>query len=202
MIDGRSYPGKHKLICGWGINDADYQVQPIVDGVQVKCPFYKRWQSMILRCYSAQTQRRQPTYIGCSVVEEWRSFMNFRAWMIYQDWEGKHLDKDLRILGNKIYGPDTCLFVTRQVNNFFYSPQSNKGLPCGVSWHSRDKIYIASCVNLDGKKVYLGQYNCPDEAEKIYLKYKHNLLLLLAEMQTDVVVRDAILSRMPEDMSN
>lgn len=202
MSDGRSYPEKYKLVCGWGINDADYQVQPVVNGKQVKCPFYKKWQSMVLRCHSAATQRNQPSYIGCSIVNEWKSFMSFRAWMLTKDWEGKHLDKDLRILGNKIYGPDTCLFVTRQVNNFFHSPQKDKGLSCGVSWHTRDEVYTASCRDLNGKRVHLGQYECPDKAEEAYLKYKHNLLAPLAGMQTDPVVRDAILSRMPEDMSN
>jgi len=33
-----------------------------------------------------------------------------------QDWEGKHLDKDILIPGNKIYSPDRCIFVSSLIN--------------------------------------------------------------------------------------
>ena len=42
----------------------------------------------------------------------------FKDWMENQDWEGNQLDKDLLFEGNKVYGPKTCVFVTRMVNNF------------------------------------------------------------------------------------
>lgn len=72
---------------------------------------YKTWKSMLQRCYDKKCQARQPTYLGCSVVYEWHNFQNFAEWMSKQDYEGKQLDKDIKVKGNKVYGPDTCMFV-------------------------------------------------------------------------------------------
>ena len=65
-----------KLVCGVGINDADYATQKVetieVDGVRKRktvwvCPFYRVWVNMINRCYFAKLQEKMPTYKGCSV---------------------------------------------------------------------------------------------------------------------------------------
>ena len=54
------------------------------------------------------------TYIGCTVCELWHNFQNFAEW--YDEnysagMEGYHLDKDIKIKGNKVYSPSTCMFV-------------------------------------------------------------------------------------------
>ena len=74
---------------------------------------------MLQRCYSESHLVRQPTYKGCSVCEEWLTFSNFKSWMEQQDWEGKQLDKDLLVYKNKIYSPETCVFVSSVINSFF-----------------------------------------------------------------------------------
>lgn len=101
-----------KMLCGVGVNDADYIISPIVNGVQVRCPFYNRWKDMIYRCYSEVSQKGNPTYKACTVCDEWLLFSNFKKWMEKQDWKGKQIDKDIKVKGNKEYGPDTCLLVT------------------------------------------------------------------------------------------
>ena len=108
-------------VYGVGTNDAGYAIQVMesVRGANGKpkqriiwfCPFYRRWVHMLERCYSERYQEKKPTYIGCTVCEEWLRFSNFKSWMETQDWEGKHLDKDLLVEGNKIYSPDTCILV-------------------------------------------------------------------------------------------
>lgn len=111
---------KNRTIYGVGINDADYQVSiRDANGVEWRCPFYKVWKNMFARCYSPAYQRNNKTYIGCTVDERWWSFMAFRGWMVEQDWEGKALDKDFMFDGNKVYGPDTCLFLHQSVNRLF-----------------------------------------------------------------------------------
>lgn len=103
---------KESTVYGVGINDADYQVSK---GSWI-CPFYKHWKNMLARCYSPAFQRNQPLYVGCTVDPRWHRFSHFKSWMETQDWEGKQLDKDRKVLGNKVYGPDTCLWLTRKEN--------------------------------------------------------------------------------------
>lgn len=111
---------KTKKVCGVGINDADYATQgrDKITGKRWWCPYYSRWHSMIKRCYSEKYQEKNPTYKGCAVCEEWLYFSNFKRWVEEQDWKGKHLDKDFLVEGNKVYGPDTCVFMDGSLNTF------------------------------------------------------------------------------------
>lgn len=80
------------------------------------------WVSMLARCYSKKFIARNPTYKGCIVCDEWHNFQNFAKWYYEnypKDGEKYQLDKDLSCCGErgKLYSPDTCLFVTAQVNS-------------------------------------------------------------------------------------
>jgi len=75
---------------------------------------YQCWRGMLYRCYDPVLKTKRPTYIGCSVVREWENFQNFFQWWVKEPNSsnaGFDLDKDLRVKGNNIYGPDTCSFV-------------------------------------------------------------------------------------------
>lgn len=100
-------------VCGVGYV-GEGRFKPSIDGKQTK--IYSTWSSMITRCYNKNNQTRQPTYIGCSVCEEWHNFQNFAKWMNEMDYEGKQLDKDIKIKGNKVYSPNTCMFVSHSEN--------------------------------------------------------------------------------------
>lgn len=86
-------------------------------------PQYNAWQNMLRRCYDESYQEKHPTYIGCEVVEEWHNFQNFAKWYDenYYEIEGQimDLDKDILVIGNKIYSPETCLFVPQSINKLF-----------------------------------------------------------------------------------
>ena len=69
--------GNRSLICGVGVNDANYATS----GKRM-CPFYRRWINMLERCYSEKFQEKNPTYRGCSVCEEWLTFSNFKRRII------------------------------------------------------------------------------------------------------------------------
>lgn len=166
-----------KLIYGIGINDANYIVQPKINGKQLICPFYRSWHNMIKRCYDPKYHQARPTYIGCSVVEEWIFFSKFKKWMTHQDWHGKELDKDIKHIGNRLYGPDNCLFVSRAINLLLTASESIRGdFPIGVSFSKRNNKFIAYC-NYNGKQIYLGYYTNPESAHAEYLKYKHMVIL-------------------------
>lgn len=182
-----------KLVYGVGINDANYVTQPTIDGKKVICPFYIRWTSMLKRCHSAKYQAKFPTYVGCSVAEEWLTFSNFRKWMVEQDWKDKQLDKDLLIEGNKSYSPETCAFVCRALNQLLTDSAAIRGeLPIGVS--KRRKKYEAR-VNKDGKRIYLGTFNTPEEAHAAWKKAKALIILNSLDLTKDMRVKEALRKR-------
>jgi len=80
---------------------------------------YNCWESMLTRCYSGKYYERHPTYKGCSVCDEWRNYQVFAEWYLknYPD-DGReyHLDKDIKVKGNKLYSPSTCMFVSPEEN--------------------------------------------------------------------------------------
>jgi len=197
---------KIKLVCGVGINDADYVVKKwetiSANGVRKQklvweCPYYRTWKSMLNRCYSTKLQDGNPTYKGCSVSEEWLRFSNFKRWMECQDWEGMQLDKDLLFEGNKVYSGETCVFVARMVNTFTTDRGNDRGeWLIGVNWDKRDGKFKSSCRNPFTKKgEYLGLFTCEVEAHQAWLKRKLELAHLLAAIQTDERVAKALIER-------
>ncbi|MCH6545889.1 MAG: hypothetical protein IH796_07795, partial [Deltaproteobacteria bacterium] len=95
-----------RKVCGVGINDAGYMISNTVNGKILQlCPYYTTWKNMFVRCYNKKSLSRDNSYYGCSVAKEWHSFLSFKSWMKEQDWEGLHLDKDIKVYGNKIYSP-------------------------------------------------------------------------------------------------
>ena len=78
---------------------------------------YSTWRTMLQRCYDPKCHARSPSYIGCTVCKDWRNFQNFAAWMSTQNYEGKQLDKDIKVKGNKVYSPETCSFVSHAENS-------------------------------------------------------------------------------------
>ena len=137
-----------KLVSGVGINDVDYEVQKpqvFLGRLYKKCPFYDKWQAMLWRCYSKKSLYKHPSYKDCLVCSEWLKLSNFKSWMETQDWEGRHLDKDLLVPGNKLYSPDTCCFISIRLNSFITEPNvGNNGLPAGVTF---DKLRGILCSN-------------------------------------------------------
>ena len=188
---------------GVGKLDADYPVrrtkeQPKVNGKRSRkmvweCPYFRTWFNMLRRCYDQKYQEKQPTYTGAKVCEEWLTFSNFKSWMEKQDWDGKHLDKDL--LGNgKLYSPDTCCFLSRQVNNFLLGSDASRGkLPKGVTLY-RGR-YIARVSNASNTSKYLGSYGCVTAAEIAYKKGKLDLAVALAANIKDERVSSALIRK-------
>ena len=183
-----------KLIKGFGVNDADYVVHPIgPDGKRLQCPFYFTWARMLERAYDLKFQAKKPTYIGVTVCEEWRSFMAFRAWMMEQDWEGKHLDKDILVPGNKVYSPETCAFVTSQINNLLVDCAAKRGdWPIGVSWDKSNSKF-QSQIRENGKLRKIGYFHSPHEAHLAWRKEKVRIVRKAAEECDDPRVAAGLL---------
>ena len=196
-----------KLVFGVGINDADYVVVKkeevgYVDGKRKqktvwRCLYYQTWINMLKRCYSTKFQKKNPTYIGCTVSKEWLTFSAFKAWMEKQDFEGKQLDKDLLFEGGKIYRAEACVFVTQTVNLFTTDSRTARGeWLIGVDWQKRDSKFRTRCSNpFTKKQESLGHFNCEMEAHQAWLKRKLELAHELAAIQEDPRVATALVER-------
>ncbi len=172
-----------RLILGVGINDADYMVHVKIRGKNMPCPFYKRWKCMIERCYSDKLHEKHPWYKECSVCDDWKSFMPFKKWMQSQDWERKELDKDIVITGNKIYSPETCIFVSKQINLLLNGRAADRGeWPKGVSFNKENNKFVSRC-RVDGKLKHIGYFTTPGAAGEVYKIFKSKLILSVAEKQ-------------------
>jgi len=182
------------MIYGIGINDADYFVRPIINGERVWCPYYRVWHDMLVRCYSERFHKLQSTYIDCEVCSEWQYFSKFKSWMEIQDWQGKHLDKDL--LGEKLYSPETCCFVPQWLNNLFNDHGRDRGeYPLGVC---QDRGKIKASIKINGKNKHLGYFDtpeAPEEAHLVYLKAKKQHVYNLMKDYPDQRVKEAVLRK-------
>jgi len=181
------------LVCGVGLNDADYVVRPVSGAA---CIFYRRWADMIKRCY-ANSSGQYKTYEDCYVCDEWLTFSNFKRWMETQEFSGKELDKDILVKGNRVYSPSTCVFVSHLVNSFILGKSSSTGnLPVGVSFQKGRGKYSAKCKNwTNGKYEHIGLYETPALAEDAWRKRKHELACQLADLQADERVANALRTR-------
>jgi len=192
---------KNKLF-GVALNDADYPVvkHGLVNGkVRIiwRCPYYTRWYGMIRRCYQNEFTSRNIKYSECSVCAEWLTFMNFKAWMQNQDWKGKELDKDLIRIGNKVYGPDLCVFVDSVTNTFMEDCGAKRGdHPIGSSFSKLHGKFESYCRNPFTKKMErFGLHETADSAHKAWKKRKHELACQLAGMQQDERVAKSLRER-------
>lgn len=138
-----------------------------------------KWKSMLSRCYSAKFHHWEPSYIGCSVCDEWCLLSNFKKWFDENAIEQYHLDKDILIKGNKVYSPDTCCFVPQEINKLLNTRRNVRGAyPIGVTkYRSRYKATIM----IRGRRTAIGTYDTPEEAFYAYQEKKTNIIKELAE---------------------
>lgn len=174
---------RRKLIYGVGINDSEYIVCPRINGRMMTCPYYQSWQNMMERCHSDRCKAIHPTYINSTSIAEWRTFSKFKAWMTTQDWQGKELDKDLIVPGNKIYSPEHCIFLSKKLNSLLNDHARKRGVyPQGVTLNAKLGKYRSRC-NVNGKEFHIGYYATEIEAELSYLKFKSDLIRNIAYEQ-------------------
>lgn len=137
---------------------------------------YCLWLSMLKRSYSEDFKTRFPSYKNVTVCEDWHNFQNFAKWCYSQpllnakDDKGHsyHLDKDILSKGNKIYSPETCCFVPREINNLYMEYTKNYGkVTTRVSVSNNGDKFKARIMIL-GKNVNLGQYDTMEEAVNSY----------------------------------
>ena len=151
---------------------------------------YKVWSDIIQRCYDEKFKNKRLTYKNATCCEEWLLYENFYEWLHSQEnfnkWISGELwaiDKDILVKGNKVYSPEACCLVPSNVNVLFTKNNICRGnLPIGVAKYG--ERYIALCNNpFTNKQDKLGVYSTPEDAFRVYKKYKENLIKQVAEIE-------------------
>jgi len=171
---------KEKLFAGVArIGNGKYRSRN--GGKKIKC--YKVWEGMITRCYVESSQHYQRYGgRGVYVCDEWLNYQNFAEWYLNQKNNSKsnfQIDKDLKVIGNKVYSPEACEIVPSRVNSLLISTNSRRGdLPVGV--HALKDKFKASCRDEFGSKVHLGTFKTQTEAFSAYKNFKKGVIVCIA----------------------
>ena len=140
---------------------------------------------MLVRCYSDSSKKKRPTYEGCEVSDNFKSYEYFYEWCQNQisfDNEGWHLDKDLLVKGNKVYSETTCVFLPNEINSLLNKREASRGeYLIGVSWYKRDMAFISRVCKNKGKSEYLGSFKTELEAFNAYKEAKETFVKEQAE---------------------
>ena len=174
-------------VYGVGILGTKY---PISEG-GVLTKEYVLWKNMLERCYSDTYQKKQPTYVGCEVSENFKSYEYFYEWCNKQvgfsnkDWQ---LDKDLLVKGNKVYSEYSCVFIPRKINQVLVKRTASRGEHLiGVYWCKKGKAFVAQVNKNKGKSEYLGIFKTEIEAFEAYKQAKESLVKQQANKWKDKI---------------
>ena len=163
-------------VCGVGVLGAKYPIT--IDGVLTK--EYELWQSMLRRCYSDNSKKKNPTYEGCKVSENFLHYEYFYEWCHNQIGFGEcgfQLDKDLLVKGNKVYSENTCVFIPKEINILLTKRTASRGeYLIGVSWSKTNKAFVAQVSKSKGKPEWLGFFKTELEAYNSYKTAKESFI--------------------------
>lgn len=165
-----------KFVRGVGVNDVSWQTQWFDSGILLsRDPAYVNWANILQRCeVGGEYQKKQPTYKEVTVCQSWAKFSSFSMWWREHQVDGWQLDKDLLVPGNKVYSPETCIFVPSWLNSFTADCKASRGSTrIGVHFHNRDKVFQANISSPHTKKLeYLGYFSTEASAYNTWLSRK------------------------------
>lgn len=170
-------------------------------------PLYMLWASVKRRCNpNSPIHKNQRTYNNVSLDPRFESSDDFVRWADEQigsdRWPEFHLDKDLLVPGNKVYGPDTCCFLPKAINSALGIVQSNSSSYPGVSFCKQTSRYMAT-IRIDGVKQFLGRFDTPEAAFGVYCAAKRGEVTTKASIwkeQLDPKVYQALLAFDPKQI--
>lgn len=175
---GRVKDNYNKEVCGVGY---------FGDGIHKgRCKKYSTWNKMITRCVNKNNSNRYSWYKDCKIVQEWYNYQNFADWYEENYYEcGDEimcLDKDILVKGNRIYSPNTSIFVPNRINILFTKSDKCRGdYPIGV--HKVGNRFTSQCsvvVNNQKKQNPIGSFGTPNEAFNAYKQFKESYIKQVA----------------------
>lgn len=114
---------------------------------------HRAWAHMIRRVYDDKLHELRPWYKGMEVCEEWHDFQVFAEWYTsHRNYGlGFELDKDILSGRDKIYSPETCMLLPKEINASLIVKPTPKGkkLPTGVT-RTKNKVVNRYRVRVRG----------------------------------------------------
>ena len=156
---------------------------------------YQTWTNMLMRCYSKKYQSKNDSYKGCLVENSLLNFQNFAKWYDANYYEIEEermcLDKDILCKGNRVYSPDTIIFVPQRINILFCKNDKIRGkYPIGVSYSKSRKAFRSECKVIKGgerSRVLLGCFKTELEAFEVYKNFKENYIKQVADEYKELI---------------
>ena len=156
-----------------------------IDGRQIKK--YRTWRNMIRRCVNPKKGTESRSYCNSIIDGVWHDYQNFGDWYDNNFYEVGNekmcLDKDILFKGNKIYSPETCVFVIDRINKLFTKSKFARGdFPIGVCMDGNS--IIAQCKNslIGESQVRLGAFQSIESAFQAYKEYKETHIKEIADL--------------------
>ena len=155
---------------------------------------WQLWNNMKTRCYNPNYHQTRPGYADCTICDEWlddkKRFYGWADRNFYMI-EGEptvELDKDILVRGNKLYSPDTCIFVPKRINDLFthVNGYTDNGLPTGVVYSKKTGKYMA-VISIDRKRTPLGFFETPEEEFAKYKRHKEAEIIHVADTYKDLI---------------
>jgi hypothetical protein len=156
----------------------------------------RRFSYIVQRVKNPKTESEKFWYAGCSIDPHFEDFQFFAEWCWGQigynsvDELGNsfHIDKDILVPDNKVYGPETCAFIPAKLNSLFkFRRRDINGLPTGVSFYKRSSKFLAQGFGLNGENVYLGYYDDIESAAHAYADHKVLIVRKSAKLYKDMI---------------
>lgn len=125
---------------------------------------------MLLRVYRPDTPQLIKDYEGTSVDSIWHDFQAFAEWFDQQPFcgvAGYELDKDLKVRGNRIYAPEFCSLIPKELNAFISADRRQNLHGAGVGFIKLTGRYFSQ-IKWRGKNKYLGTFDTKEEAHLAY----------------------------------
>lgn len=161
---------------------------------------YARWYAIFRRCYD-EANNRFPNYEHHFVNEDWFNFQSYMEWAVNQpnyNKKGWQLDKDLLVLDNLEYGPNSCCFIPKEVNMAIITNRIQENvLGTGVIFDKKLGKFLARAQQTHKKSKHIGCYNTSEEAFEAYKTCKILYVRHLAEKyreELDPLVYEAMLN--------
>jgi len=166
LVDGKVKNLYHKSVFGKGYIGIGKH-KAYIKGVPTR--EYIAWRGILQRCYDL----RYPIYKDAIVCDEWHNFQVFGEWYDNQHKEeGWQLDKDLLSGNDKVYSPETCVFIPIDLNLFLSRDKGIIVYPVGVYRAGSKYCSQTTCLS-SGGRLHLGTFDTLEEAD---LAYRDNRL--------------------------